>query len=71
MDEGQKKYREMKKALGWNNKDVADRLGHTEGSVKVATMPGKELSSSYKLAVAVFEELGNGCNWTYNPSIKD
>lgn len=60
----------MKKALGWNNADVAEHMGITEGSVKNATMPNSDLPSSYKLAVSVYERLGNGCNWKYDPSAK-
>lgn len=71
MNEGQKEYRELKKAMGWTNSDVAEITGLTEGSVAVATMPNTEAPKWAKLGIEVFKRMGNGCNWKYDPAAKD
>jgi len=47
-------FKEMKKALGLTNKDVADIIGTSESNVKMQTAPGRELGTWAKSMVYVY-----------------
>jgi len=47
----------MKKALGYDNKDIADIIGNTPDSVKSTTQPNKDLPRWLKLAIVIFERM--------------
>lgn len=52
------RYRAMKKALGWTNKDVADIMGSKLNSVEVSTSkPDTDFPRWGKLAVEVYEQM--------------
>ncbi|MCE7997052.1 MAG: hypothetical protein HEP71_34150 [Roseivirga sp.] len=54
-----KRYKAMKQALGYTNKDIAEITGNSEASVKTTTQPSKELPRWLKLAIVVFERMSN------------
>ena len=51
------RYKAMKKAIGYTNKDIAEITGNSEGSVKTVTQPNKEVPRWLKLAIVVFEQM--------------
>lgn len=51
------RYKAMKKALGYTNKDIAEITGNSEDSVKTVTQPNKEIPRWLKLAIVVFERM--------------
>lgn len=52
-----KKYKEMKKALGLTNADIASITGLTTNSVKNQTQPSKELPAWAKSMIFVWGKL--------------
>lgn len=55
-----KRYKAMKKALGWNNKKVAEVIGLTLNAVDVSTASSKTDGQFGKYAIAmivVYEEM--------------
>jgi hypothetical protein len=52
-----KRYKEMKKGMGWTNADVANITGHSESTLKSTTSPKAKFSRCMKLAVIVYEKL--------------
>lgn len=54
------RFKAMKKALGYDNKDIADIIGNTPDSVKSTTQPNKDLPRWLKLAIVVFERMSEG-----------
>lgn len=59
------RFRAMKKELGYENKDIAEMMGNTEGSVRTSTQPNNKLPRGYKLAVCVFEDMKKRSVVTY------
>ena len=51
------RFKAMKKALGYYNKDIADIIGNTPDSVKSTTQPNKDLPRWLKFAIVIFERL--------------
>ena len=54
------RFKELKKNLGYTNKDIAEIIGNTEDSVKSTTQPNKALPRWLKLAIVVFERMSGG-----------
>ena len=54
------RFKQMKKALGLNNQDIADITGNTSDSVKSTTQPNKDLPRWLKLAIVVYERMSEG-----------
>jgi len=52
-----KRYKAMKKGLGWTNKDIAEITGNTTESITTVTQPSKELPRWTRLAIVVYEKL--------------
>ena len=52
-----KRYKAMKKGLGYTNSNIAEITGNTADSVKSSTQPNKEFPRNLKLAVIVYEKL--------------
>lgn len=50
-----KRYKEMKKRLGYTNHDVAEIIGNTYDSVKSTTQPKGDFPRWAKLAIVVSE----------------
>lgn len=50
-------FKEMKKALGLTNKDVAEIIGTSETNVKNQTAPGKPLGTWAKSMVYVYQQM--------------
>lgn len=50
-----KRYKAMKKGLGYTNKDIAEITGNTTDSIKSTTQPNKSLPRWLRLAITVFE----------------
>lgn len=51
-----KRYKEMKKGLGYTNKDVARITGNTENSIRTTTQPNRDFPRWGKLAVVLYED---------------
>lgn len=51
------RYKAMKKALRYTNKDIAEITGNSEDSVKTVTQPNKDIPRWLKLAIVVFERM--------------
>lgn len=51
------RYKAMKKALGYTNKDIAEITGNSTDSIKSVTQPNKEIPRWLKLAIVVYERL--------------
>ncbi len=51
------RFKQLKKTLGYTNKDISELIGNTEDSVKSTTQPNKEIPRWLKLAIVVFERL--------------
>jgi hypothetical protein len=54
-----KRYKKLKKAMGWTNADVARITGHTEDSIRSMTQPKGDFPRGLRLAIEVFERLDN------------
>ena len=50
-----KRYKAMKKGLGYTNSDIANITGNTTDSIKSTTQPNKDIPRMLKLAIVVFE----------------
>ena len=50
-----KRYKAMKKVLGYTNSDIAKITGNTTDSIKSTTQPNKSLPRWLRLAITVFE----------------
>jgi len=62
MSDWNKRYKAMKKVMGYTNSDIADITGNTPNSVKSVTRKGKELPRWVKLSIVIFEKLNNHKN---------
>ena len=51
------RFKQMKKALQYTNRDIAEMTGNTEDSVKSTTQPNKDLPRWLKLAIVVYERM--------------
>lgn len=51
------RFKQMKKALGLNNQDIADITELNYDSVKNQTQPKKDLPKWLKLTIVVFERM--------------
>jgi hypothetical protein len=52
-----KRFKEMKKGMGYTNFDIAIITGNTEDSIKTTTQPKKDLPRWLKLAIVIYEKL--------------
>jgi len=52
-----KRYKAMKKGLGYTNSDIANITGNTTDSIKSTTQPNKDIPRMLKLAIVVFERM--------------
>jgi len=50
-----KRYKSMKKGMGWTNSDVSRITGLTKNSVKSLTQPNNDIPRWLKLAIVVYE----------------
>ncbi len=55
MENWHKRYREMKKGLGYTNLDIAEITGHTPDTIKSITQPNREFPRWMKLAIVIYE----------------
>jgi len=51
------RFKQMKKALQYTNRDIAEIIGNTEDSVKSTTQPNKDLPRWLKLAIVIYERM--------------
>ena len=51
------RFKKMKKALQYTNRDIAEITGNTEDSVKSTTQPNKDLPRWLKLTIVVYERM--------------
>ena len=51
-----KRYKAMKKALGYTNADIAKIIGNSSTSVRTVTQPSKEIPRWLKLAIVIHEQ---------------
>lgn len=51
------RFKQMKKALGLNNQDIADITELNYNSIKNQTQPNKDIPKWLKLAIVIFERL--------------
>jgi len=59
MSNWSKRFKAMKKALGYTNADIAEITGNTINSIKTATQPSRkdeDFPRNLKLAIVVFEK---------------
>lgn len=54
------RFKQMKKALGLNNQDIADITELNYNSIKNQTQPNKDIPKWLKLAIVIFERLSGG-----------
>lgn len=67
MSNYKERYRAMKKAMGWTNKDVAQIMGSKLNSVEVSTSKkDAEFPRWGKLAIATYEQMINKARVTYD-----
>jgi hypothetical protein len=52
-----KRYKAMKKGLGFNNSDIAEITGNTKDSIKTVTQPNSDFPRWAKLAIVIYEKL--------------
>ena len=52
-----KRYKAMKKGLGFTNSDIAEITGNTTDSIKTVTQPNSDFPRWAKLAVVIYEKL--------------
>lgn len=60
------RFKQMKKALGLNNQDIADITELNYNSIKNQTQPNKDLPKWLKLTIVVFERMSGGKKIKYN-----
>jgi hypothetical protein len=51
------RFKEMKKGLGYSNKDIAIITGNTEDSIKTTTQPNKDFPRWAKLSIVIYERM--------------
>ena len=54
------RFKQMKKALGLKNQDIADITELNYNSIKNQTQPNKDIPKWLKLAIVIFERLSGG-----------
>jgi hypothetical protein len=54
------RFKQMKKALGLNNQDIADITELNYNSIKNQTQPNKDIPKWLKLAIVIFERMSGG-----------
>ena len=54
------RFKQMKKALGLNNQDIANITKLNYNSIKNQTQPNKDIPKWLKLAIVIFERLSGG-----------
>ena len=54
------RFKQMKKALGLNNQDIADITKLNYNSIKNQTQPSKDIPKWLKLAIVIFERMSEG-----------
>ncbi len=52
-----KRYKAMKKGLGFTNSDIAEITGNTTDSIKTVTQPNSDFPRWAKLAIVIYEKL--------------
>jgi hypothetical protein len=62
------RFKKYKKGLNLTNRDIAEIIGSSAGSVKSATQPGKDIPKWLKLSIYTYENLSN--NITINDSFE-
>ena len=55
-----KRFKAMKKVLGYTNKDIAEITDLSYDSIKNQTQPNKDIPKWLKLAIVIFERLSGG-----------
>lgn len=54
------RFKQMKKALGLNNQDIANITELNYNSIKNQTQPNNDIPKWLKLAIIIFERLSDG-----------
>lgn len=54
------RFKQMKKSLGYTNKDIAEITDLSYDSIKNQTQPNKDIPKWLKLAIVIYERLSGG-----------
>jgi hypothetical protein len=57
-----RRFKAMKKVLGYTNSDIAEITGNSSDSVKSTTQPNKELPRWLKLSIVIYERMSKENN---------